>query len=684
MPVCSSKSLDPRNFVIIKPLPISPPAGIKLQARSSTVFNPCEPNREQVFRENYRRRQKQLTRQGYRAVNWRPYEEIGEPLVLEPKRLILHSLGQPEQICKDEPSGGPKEDQESAFNKAQLDSAEESKNVPSRVLPIEKTGDDGRALRRHLTHTRCLVSAVKQGQGYFHILQKEAQDLQKAHLEEQQRLAELRRSACKPPSFSTEEGSESDETTEGFFRTALPAEHSQLYKKHARRASPARPFTPLHCSLTSPQPSEASQETIFRQLCCLNWLLEALTLEPLGRMGPVFSCWDIKDPGRSKTMIKTLNKEKAIEIKWDQFITQSKSKKPPSRVLRKLSVKPRKTSFLGSSCLSEVSSAVTPTMGSTSSLAPGSEDLVLISGGVGHAEESESATKASVAQSRQDSEDKEPVSDYLQKLLDAVHQSVAKELHNSEQHSGNPNDSLSQAKEIPGRDEQKESGPETHSQRPKSSPIRQLSATSQFITSKSSMASEMRARILERAEEVAMSLNDHLEAKAKRRWVNSVHTFLSLAHVSNGRRDLHRIGTPAEEKDIVEKEEKPTHCTWLSELLSSLPEGVLENRKICRILEKLANFADGPSLRIRPNQFLRVLGSLRTWELCSPDVSVAVEIVRKHIVHMSEEDYEAWLCPRVKVPPRAQSAPPSSEVNPLFRRNSHISSIFPRPVNLSL
>nr|XP_015221507.1 PREDICTED: coiled-coil domain-containing protein 60 isoform X3 [Lepisosteus oculatus] len=579
MPVCSSKSLDPRNFVIIKPLPISPPAGIKLQARSSTVFNPCEPNREQVFRENYRRRQKQLTRQGYRAVNWRPYEEIGEPLVLEPKRLILHSLGQPEQICKDEPSGGPKEDQESAFNKAQLDSAEESKNVPSRVLPIEKTGDDGRALRRHLTRTR---------------------------------------------------------------------------------------------------------ETIFRQLCCLNWLLEALTLEPLGRMGPVFSCWDIKDPGRSKTMIKTLNKEKAIEIKWDQFITQSKSKKPPSRVLRKLSVKPRKTSFLGSSCLSEVSSAVTPTMGSASSLAPGSEDLVLISGGVGHAEESESAAKASVAQSRQDSEDKEPVSDYLQKLLDAVHQSVAKELHNSEQHSGNPNDSLSQAKEIPGRDEQKESGPETHSQRPKSSPIRQLSATSQFITSKSSMASEMRARILERAEEVAMSLNDHLEAKAKRRWVNSVHTFLSLAHVSSGRRDLHRIGTPAEEKDIVEKEEKPTRCTWLSELLSSLPEGVLENRKICRILEKLANFADGPSLRIRPNQFLRVLGSLRTWELCSPDVSVAVEIVRKHIVHMSEEDYEAWLCPRVKVPPRAQSAPPSSEVNPLFRRNSHISSIFPRPVNLSL
>nr|XP_015221508.1 PREDICTED: coiled-coil domain-containing protein 60 isoform X4 [Lepisosteus oculatus] len=544
MPVCSSKSLDPRNFVIIKPLPISPPAGIKLQARSSTVFNPCEPNREQVFRENYRRRQKQLTRQGYRAVNWRPYEEIGEPLVLEPKRLILHSLGQPEQICKDEPSGGPKEDQESAFNKAQLDSAEESKNVPSRVLPIEKTGDDGRALRRHLTRTR--------------------------------------------------------------------------------------------------------------------------------------------DPGRSKTMIKTLNKEKAIEIKWDQFITQSKSKKPPSRVLRKLSVKPRKTSFLGSSCLSEVSSAVTPTMGSASSLAPGSEDLVLISGGVGHAEESESAAKASVAQSRQDSEDKEPVSDYLQKLLDAVHQSVAKELHNSEQHSGNPNDSLSQAKEIPGRDEQKESGPETHSQRPKSSPIRQLSATSQFITSKSSMASEMRARILERAEEVAMSLNDHLEAKAKRRWVNSVHTFLSLAHVSSGRRDLHRIGTPAEEKDIVEKEEKPTRCTWLSELLSSLPEGVLENRKICRILEKLANFADGPSLRIRPNQFLRVLGSLRTWELCSPDVSVAVEIVRKHIVHMSEEDYEAWLCPRVKVPPRAQSAPPSSEVNPLFRRNSHISSIFPRPVNLSL
>lgn len=31
-----------------------------------------------------------------------------------------------------------------------------------------------------------------------------------------------------------------------------------------------------------------------RQLCCLCWLLEALTLERSGKFGPVASCWDAK------------------------------------------------------------------------------------------------------------------------------------------------------------------------------------------------------------------------------------------------------------------------------------------------------------------------------------------------------------------------------------------------------
>ncbi|XP_066545815.1 coiled-coil domain-containing protein 60 isoform X1 [Amia ocellicauda] len=665
MPVQASKALDPRNFVLIKPLPIAPPVGEKLQARSATVFSSREPSREQVFRDNYQRRLRQLSRQGYRAASWRPYEEVGEPLYLEAEKLILTSLGQlEEQTGVEEPSGRLEDNQEYDSNTALPEASEESKNLTSNETHLKKSEDEVKHLHRHLSHTRRLVSAVKQGRGYFQMLQKEAVDLQRAQQEEQRRLAERQRTECQPPLPSSEEDSDSDGPTQSFFRTALPAEQRRLSGKHSKREkiSAVRTFTPVHRSLTSPQLADTPLETIFRQLCCLNWLLEALTLEPAGRAGPVSSCWNIKDPGRSKMTIKRLNKEKAIEIKWDQFITQPKPKKSPSRALRKLSVRPWRTSLLSCSRLSVLSSAVTPTMGSMSSLPPGSDDLPagaepVTPRGVGHSEDGDPAASAGTAHSKADSEAQAPVSDYLEKLLEAVHQSVAKELQSSGQPGANPSDSLSPAKQIPGRNEKKQTGSATQTPRPKSSPMCQPSAVSQFIASKSSLSSEMRARFSEKAEEVALSLNDTLENKAKKRWENGVRKFLSCEHWPQIQPDLHAVRTPSVKPETAETKENQDSNTWMSGLLSSIPETILEDRSIRCVLDKLVRFADGQSLRIRPNQFLKVLSGLRLWELCSPDFCVAVEMVREHIVRMSKADYEVWLWSRVTVPPRVQSAP---------------------------
>ncbi|XP_066545816.1 coiled-coil domain-containing protein 60 isoform X2 [Amia ocellicauda] len=618
MPVQASKALDPRNFVLIKPLPIAPPVGEKLQARSATVFSSREPSREQVFRDNYQRRLRQLSRQGYRAASWRPYEEVGEPLYLEAEKLILTSLGQlEEQTGVEEPSGRLEDNQEYDSNTALPEASEESKNLTSNETHLKKSEDEVKHLHRHLSHTRRLVSAVKQGRGYFQMLQKEAVDLQRAQQEEQRRLAERQRTECQPPLPSSEEDSDSDGPTQSFFRTALPAEQRRLSGKHSKREkiSAVRTFTPVHRSLTSPQLADTPLETIFRQLCCLNWLLEALTLEPAGRAGPVSSCWNIKDPGRSKMTIKRLNKEKAIEIKWDQFITQPKPKKSPSRALRKLSVRPWRTSLLSCSRLSVLSSAVTPTMGSMSSLPPGSDDLPagaepVTPRGVGHSEDGDPAASAGTAHSKADSEAQAPVSDYLEKLLEAVHQSVAKELQSSGQPGANPSDSLSPAKQIPGRNEKKQTGSATQTPRPK-----------------------------------------------RKRWENGVRKFLSCEHWPQIQPDLHAVRTPSVKPETAETKENQDSNTWMSGLLSSIPETILEDRSIRCVLDKLVRFADGQSLRIRPNQFLKVLSGLRLWELCSPDFCVAVEMVREHIVRMSKADYEVWLWSRVTVPPRVQSAP---------------------------
>jgi len=42
-------------------------------------------------------------------------------------------------------------------------------------------------------------------------------------------------------------------------------------------------------------------------------------------------------------------------------------------------------------------------------------------------------------------------------------------------------------------------------------------------------------------------------------------------------------------------------------------------------------------------KFQQVLSGLRVWELCSPDVSAAIEFCRQRIIEMPVEEYEAWF-----------------------------------------
>ena len=42
-------------------------------------------------------------------------------------------------------------------------------------------------------------------------------------------------------------------------------------------------------------------------------------------------------------------------------------------------------------------------------------------------------------------------------------------------------------------------------------------------------------------------------------------------------------------------------------------------------------------------KFLSVLEGLRDWEVCSPDISAAVEFCRQKIVEMSVDEYEEWF-----------------------------------------
>ncbi|KYO31724.1 coiled-coil domain-containing protein 60 isoform X2 [Alligator mississippiensis] len=704
----NTKTLDPRYFVLIKPLPNPTQKGVKVRARSSTAYRRWEPRREDVFWENYHRRHQQLTRQGYWTPSWKPYQELGEMLYLEPKKLTLYYLGQLPQEPAKEDVHVPQEEMTTTKDSPKPKSApQESLKKPAQFKQLEK---NLRTLSKDLTHTRHLINSVKQGRGYFYLLHKESLErknaLKAAQEEQQARWA----TECQPPGCSSDE-EHSDEERNDFFLTDGPLLRKAVKKK---MKTVVRPFTPVHNSLLVPNTSEAAIEPLFRQLCALHWLLEALTLEPNCSIKSVLTCWNPKDPGGSKSTLKKINKEKTARYRWEHFIVDTKKssqKAPRIQLSRKTN---KRTSVISISRLSGPSSSHSRTPpGSTPSLVPSSEDYANVntapSDGTREFEDSESM------QSKQTREDEEPVNYYLQKLLQIIHEDVAKQFDaedlskKTRLQSAQPAYQRNERVSISGLKDQEniafleqrhksslygaqkddkvnatadQDSITAGDQRPRSSlsvTVREDKTTtatfkeeestkhikrtksrhaSYFIESKCNLHAEMRQKFSAIAEEAALCLHDNLEILERRREEKCSQKYQALKSIKCFERDLERMrqsGTRAE------REHDEDECNWFLSLISRLPSAVKNDSRTQKILKKLEKFGKNPDLRIRPSTFLKVLSDLRVWELCSPDISAAVEFVRENIVQIQEEVYKGWLQTQVKIPKRMQSAPPFIE-----------------------
>ncbi|KAJ1092062.1 hypothetical protein NDU88_005176 [Pleurodeles waltl] len=672
----NSGQKDPRSFVVIKPLPLPNQKGVKVQARSEAIYTSLEVTREQVFRANYQRRQRQLT-VGFRSPSYKPYQELGEPLYLEAKKLILHSLGQAAEDRKDEDLdfaedvvGGAK------TNTALKDVQDKTKPLLTPSVSQNLRMKDMRSLSRGLSHTRQLVSASRQGRGYFCQLRKEKEEMDatQAVLKRHMGTCSIGTQSSKHSSSDEDGDTDNDDVEEieeqqwavrrqphKFFQTEVK-ERRRMKKETGRRS---RPFTPVHNSLFSENLFGADPEPLFRQLCALHWLLEALYIEPFSAMRPVSTCWSVREPGGTKNTLKRISKEKEVEAKWDHFTSQAKAKKPISRALRSHFQRPRRFSFMSSSRYSALSSSATP-MGSSSSLIPSSEEVVpaaSVSSDIPReVDDNESITNSSVIQAKQaKEEDESPMSDYLQTLVEEIRQSVLKQLNEEENQKKQklvrtPSMSIIEEKcSIPDCMEQEKA--RTPKQRPKSSPAVRISPTTKFINEKSSMSSEMRKKFFEVSDEADLCLRNNMEAIERRREEFGNQKFHALDNITFFHQDMEKLRKPfhhvEEDKDYANTE------NWFFSLLARIPESLKKHLKIQRILGKLKKLEEKQYIKIRPNAFLKVLNGLRPWELCSPDISVAIEFVRESLVQMSPEDYATWLQSRVSTNcQRTQSAPP--------------------------
>ncbi|XP_072272070.1 coiled-coil domain-containing protein 60 [Pyxicephalus adspersus] len=657
MPGNAGHPSDPKSYVVIQPLPIPSQKGLKIQARSATHYNCWVPCRDEIFRANYYRRQKQLSQQGYNSPNYKPYEELGQPLFLEAKKLILHSLGQDELDTKNEDTVNANDTPE--------DNRSESSSKPSLSIMHETSvhprhrKNNTNSFNSTLNHTRRLISSVKQGRRYFHMLHQEEEASKLKVQEKQCQLQERNKTEPRPYRDSDDSSADEEEISTSVHKTGFFLTQPEEQQKKQKR-SMSRPFTPMHNCLLSKQVLKADPESLFRQLCALHWLIESST-EPTGLLRPVSTCWNIRDPGGCKTSLKRINREKEVEMKWEQFIMPGKGKRQGQKFIRGQLQRARKLSSLSNFRFSGLSSAVTPSMGSVSSLIPSSDEMPVSSDGPQDGgDDIESTVNSSVHTPGKLSkeEDEEPLSDYMQTLLKMIGESVSKELDEEESQSKYKlkiDISSTEIKEKVATNDQ--IFPKSITQRPKSSPASVMSPTSLFIKRKSNMPSEMKKLFFETADEAEIYLHDKVEAMERRRQEFNTKKYRSLNTISNFRQDLEKM----RKANCHIKEEKNYTDTknWFVVLQSRIPED-MKNNQIKKILEKLEKLEEKNFVRIRPHSFLKVLAGLRNWELCSPDICVAIEFVREHLVQMPSEDYTTWLQTKLTSSSshRVQSAPP--------------------------
>ncbi|NXA23739.1 CCD60 protein, partial [Ibidorhyncha struthersii] len=496
------------------------------------------------------------------------------------------------------------------------------------------------------------INSVKQGGEYFHILHQESLE-RKNTLKVAQQAQDMRwRAEFQPPPKCFSDAEESEEE----INTCSLTEGNDLRKSGKKtKKMTLRSFTPVYTSVLIPSPLGAKSEHLFRQLCAIHWLLEALTLESNSSMHSIFTCWNPMDPGGCKKTVKEIEEEKLAMCMWELFITNTKKCTWKARNSL-LSKKINKTSTPGISQLSSQSSPRGQTPGgSETSIVLSSEDNVKIN-----------VTSSDVMSESAQAKEQPPLFTSLQKVIQITHEEVSKDVHKQE--AMVKKTGVQRLLPVP----QKNYGVKVPFIKDKETRQELITKwlpqdvnwsflccfccscyVNSFIKSKSNLCADMRQKFTAVREEAARCLHDTLERLERRQEERCSQKYQALKQLKYFRRDMERIrqlGVRAE------REHGEDGLNWFPVLLSRLPESVRSDRYVQKILKKLEKYGKTPDLKIHPDTFLKALADLQMWELCSPEIAAAVEFVRESIVQMPEEDFSEWFRARVSL--SVHSPPP--------------------------
>ncbi|XP_015748308.1 PREDICTED: coiled-coil domain-containing protein 60-like [Acropora digitifera] len=581
---------NPRSYIRPVPLPIPSHQGLKITTRNAKIYT-CEvPARKEVARENHERRRHQINKCGYRSVNYKPYQPVGE-VYLDDKKLILSALGQ-EQT-------------------AQVEQIQDESSSSSG----ESESEDEESMRQSKCSTLIMkmIHAVRLGFGLYTLIHNEQNKKQAEAEKERKQKEEAARNQMKPASTDSENSEdeldielksymipEAKSPTMDNDREFLDSQQDKQRKNSSHSTSSGQRWKPRGPSATENPPSAQpavyistsspnhSADFNFDSLFKLPDYYRSSTEQP-ERDGLMQSAPSSPTTSPKRLLQPPTSAPISTGSKNNRKSHKLRSPRPYSPVYSNINfdhVTDRKNIFRQLCALNWILEGmsqdqqppVMPPITSCWKLKPEEQQTA-----------SDSRVRAWV------------------------------------QATGAVNTKRFAAAAIAAF------GAISLDNRAEKVPI------------------DSKIKFNEVAEEQALILHDNLEVRDRNRLQVLERKLMSLERFNNIYKALDQMRSSSIVADTETNEEMrqrvTEECKWYKDLLGNLPQDVKHDRYCTVVLNRIAGYGSLEGRKISSSQFLKVLSTMRVWEICAPDINAAIEVdiaMAKLAIEVCRE--ALWCC----------------------------------------
>lgn len=667
-----------------------------------------------------------MSEQGFNALNYKPYKGIGDPFYLDEKKLILHSLGQWDENQEWETSSSSEDDEENTSS-----AAAPKASMTAAKFVLRRTRKDLNTLNKEVVKGRSMIRNVRLGHGLFDLIRQErlakkvaAAAEKKKNLEQQRNQWQAARDSSSDESdtghdvtgnqYDLDDDLAKDEDLENFFgpniqdghtemgvvndglsiaddairspRSKISSAKSRLTSAGKKKGCAPRPFTPLHNCLTefTEYNEEISREALFRQLCALNWILDAMNLEHGCSMAPVSTCWSHLEIGGTKISAKRAGEERRAERDWDAWLNNQQRVQKKVRVNR-LS---RNSRLLSHPRVSLQSTSISPSSSSSqvNTVAASQQYLAAPSGSrevpehrTATPDEEETLHKSGIFKFLDEYYDSLRRQEEAQKGVEPISATpIATTEANQTTPSPEEAGGKKKKKHREGRSSKKSKAqdamrldsPEDKNRsrfilkdlrndlnyKPRNTAELQEFHANKASVKYATLRQDLHNKFKEVQDDKAMTLHDVLEQMERERMTKCQNKFRGLQTDSmsfyRAVEEMRKEGERMIPRPEDMRRQSSFKGNWYTELLQSIPDEMKQIWFYRTVLQKLSRYglvhedADGEvenTSKQSVYKFLKVLEGLRRWEICAPDVAAAVEFCRARIVDMSVEEFEEWF-----------------------------------------